>query len=104
MAFSLDGLTLASASNDSTIKLWDTTTGTQRQTLEGHPSDVNSVLNKSNCKVQVSLSNAWITLDGENLLWLPAEYRSFNCFAVMDTTLALGYHDGRVIIIGFQAL
>ncbi|KAB8238294.1 WD40 repeat domain-containing protein [Aspergillus alliaceus] len=104
VAFSLDGFTLASASNDETIKLWDTTTGTHRQTLEGHPSDVNSVLNKSNCKVQVSLSNAWIALDGENLLWLPAEYRSSKCFAVKDATLALGYHDGRVTIIGFRAL
>ncbi|KAB8067076.1 WD40-repeat-containing domain protein, partial [Aspergillus leporis] len=102
VAFSLDGLTLASGSNDGTIKLWDTTTGTHRQTLEDHSSDVNSVLNESNCKVRVSLSNTWIALDGENLLWLPAEYRSFKCFAVKDATLALGYHDGRVSIIGFH--
>jgi WD40 repeat protein len=75
VAFSPDGLTLASGSDEGTIKLWDTTTGTHRQTLEGHSKSVHAVLNEPKSNLQVPLSNSWITLGGENLLWLPSEYR-----------------------------
>ena len=34
---------LASASHDSTIKLWDAATGAERQTLEGHTGSANAV-------------------------------------------------------------
>jgi WD40 repeat protein len=104
VVFSPDGLTLASASFDNTIKLWDITTGMHRQTLEDHSDSVYAVLNEPKSNFQVSLSNAWITLGGENLLWLPSEYRGFVCHAVKDATLALGYRDGRVFIIEFHKL
>ncbi|KAJ6024792.1 hypothetical protein N7540_005589 [Penicillium herquei] len=113
VAFSPDGLTLASGSYDNTIKLWDTATGTQRQTLEGHSSLVHSVafspdkptpaLEKAFRDAQISLESNWIRLGGENLLWLPVEYRSFACQAVKDATLALGYGDGRVLVIKLHA-
>jgi WD40 repeat protein len=36
IAFSPDGKTLASASMDHTVKLWDVATGKERLTLKGH--------------------------------------------------------------------
>lgn len=43
MAFSPDGQTLASGSNDQTVKLWHVTTGQLYQTLDGHSDRVCSV-------------------------------------------------------------
>lgn len=43
VAYSPDGLRLASASSDSTVKVWDARTGKGLLTLEGHTSGVESV-------------------------------------------------------------
>jgi WD40 repeat protein len=43
VAFSHDSTRLASASYDSTVKIWDASSGACLQTLEGHSSYVNSV-------------------------------------------------------------
>ncbi|KAJ6192248.1 beta transducin-like protein HET-E2C*40, partial [Bipolaris maydis] len=43
IAFSHDSTWLASASRDSTVKIWDASSGTCLQTLEGHGNCVNSV-------------------------------------------------------------
>ncbi|KAK5797619.1 hypothetical protein VI817_003910 [Penicillium citrinum] len=111
VAFAPDGLTLVSSSRDRTIKLWDIVTGTQYQTLEGHSDSVNSAafspdspkpsLELASANSQMSLSSNWVSLRGENLLWLSPEYRSFVCQAVNDTKIALGYMNGGVLITGF---
>ena len=43
VSFSPDGTKVASGSGDTTVKLWDVTSGECLQTLEGHSSDVYSV-------------------------------------------------------------
>src|SRR5436190_804834 len=54
VAFSPDGKTLASASSDKTIKLWDVATGKQRATLNGHTDGVSSVAFSSDGKTLAS--------------------------------------------------
>ncbi|KAL2890567.1 Vegetative incompatibility protein HET-E-1 [Ceratocystis lukuohia] len=44
VVFSNDGQRLASGSEDSTVKIWDATSGACLQTLEGHHSSVSSVV------------------------------------------------------------
>ncbi len=48
----------------------------------------------------VSSDNVWITYRGENLLWLPPEYRPTR-FAVSGTSLALGCSSGNVLGLTF---
>ncbi|KAI3014430.1 hypothetical protein CBS147347_11476 [Aspergillus niger] len=102
VAFSLDSRTLASGSSDYTIKLWDTATGVEQRTLTGHSSTVMSLVNQSPPSYSISVADSWVSLRGERALWLPTDYRSFACFAIKDTTLALGLTDGRVPIIRFD--
>jgi WD40 repeat protein len=56
VAFSHDSRLLASASNDKTVKVWDTATGMLQQTLEGHSDWVRSVAFSHDSKLLVSAS------------------------------------------------
>jgi WD40 repeat protein len=56
VAFSPDGKTVASASGDCTVRLWDSGTGAALQTLEGHTDYVSAVAFSSDGKTVASAS------------------------------------------------
>ncbi|KAK3379285.1 vegetative incompatibility protein HET-E-1 [Lasiosphaeria ovina] len=70
VAFTYDSKTLASASEDCTVKLWDMATGDCRATLEGHSGEVKSVAFTYDGKTLASASDdrtvkLWDTATGD---------------------------------------
>jgi len=49
----------------------------------------------------LSDSDPWISYKGENLLWLPPEYRP-SSFAISGTGFLIGCSSGRVLIFKFS--
>jgi WD40 repeat protein len=118
VTFSHDSTRLASASNDSTVKIWDASSGACLQTLEGHSNWVNlaelaSILasfhpDKTVTKLQqpvfrgaaISSDATWISDNAQNLLWLPTEYRP-GCSTVSGRCVGIGTGSGKVLLCRF---
>jgi WD40 repeat protein len=49
----------------------------------------------------LSSNRTWITYQGENLLWLPAEYRPSSS-AISGTAVSIGCFSGRILIFTFS--
>ncbi|MDF5730295.1 MAG: serine/threonine protein kinase, partial [Rhizonema sp. PD38] len=105
VAISPDGNTLASGSNDKTIKLWNLATGEQTRTLQGHSDLVHSVAISPDGKTLTSGSvdktiKLWNLATGEQIRTLQGHSDSVISVAISPDgkTLASGSFDKTIKI------
>ena len=109
------------------MRLWDATTGVCKQTFETSRYITNLLFSEDGQYLKtdqgllsldsgsfginfhwdqpiygISINNEWVTRDGQNLLWLPPDYRP-GCLTVLNNMLALGSMSGRVSILEFAS-
>ena len=103
VAFSPDGKTLATASGDNTIKLWNPTTGNIISTLKGHQSEVWSVAFSPDGKTLATASgdntiNLWNPTTGNIISTLKGHQTSVIsvAFCPDGKTLATGSWDNTI--------
>ncbi|KAJ5611660.1 hypothetical protein N7528_008765 [Penicillium herquei] len=112
LAFSPDGKILRTSYRSprfETTDFWDVETGKRLQAPGVEADSVASISDQGLSELDllvhnVSIADGWVAFRNENLLWLPAEYRhpQITGSAIQGDNLALGYSDGRVVILGFR--
>jgi WD40 repeat protein len=103
VAFSPDGKTVASASWDKTVRLWEVATGAAQQTLEGHTNYVTAVAFSPDGKTVASASDdttvrLWEVATGAALQTLKGHGYTVNAvaFSPDGKTVASASHDTTV--------
>lgn len=110
VAFSPDGATVASGSEDQTIKIWDSNTGAERATLKGHDSTIFSLAFSPDNRFLASSSSdrtvkLWDMPGGDllaNLDVMPGDDHGPYSVAVSPTSqqVAAACSDGLILLWG----
>ena len=110
VAFSPDRTTLASGSDDATIKLWDVTTSTNIATLEGHTNRVNPVAFSPDGTTLASggweAIKLWDVAARTNIATFKGHTDEVNsvAFSSDGATLASGSRDGTILLWDMHAI